>query len=60
MEREVGKFFVKDIVFGAKTRFDNGVLQDDREEGLETEVTEQTVFPVNFRHIFLRQRSCMV
>ncbi len=34
MKLEIGKFFVKDIVFGTKTGYDKGVLTIDREEAL--------------------------
>ncbi len=34
MKLEIGNFFIKDVVFGAKTQFENGVLTINKEEAL--------------------------
>jgi hypothetical protein len=41
MKLEIGNFFVKDIVFGEKTQFSNGILTINKEEALEV-VREDT------------------
>lgn len=34
MKLEIGNFFVKDVVFGAKTKFENGILTINKDEAL--------------------------
>ncbi len=51
MKLEIGKFFVKDIVFGAKTCYDKGVLQINKDEALavvkeDVHITEAELYIV--------------
>lgn len=51
MKLEIGKFFVKDIVFGAKTCFEKGILSINKEEALavvkeDSHITEAELYIV--------------
>lgn len=43
MKLEIGYFYVRDIVFGEKTFFENGVLTIDKEEALNTVFEDENI-----------------
>ncbi|HPK07402.1 MAG TPA: glycine/sarcosine/betaine reductase component B subunit, partial [Aminivibrio sp.] len=52
MKLEIGKFFVKDMVFGSKTGYSRGVLTINKEEALavvkeDSHITEADLYIVN-------------